>query len=74
MIFDVVRRKSSLDMDLAWSGFQLSVERIRNCFGFVLLRSMIGLKLKLAPPTQPITFAIWSHAFSRAWRQLRVFA
>ena len=50
----------------------------RNCFGFALQRAVIGLK-NLAPPTQPIRcktepIVTWSHAFSRAWGRLRVFA
>ena len=50
----------------------------RKCFGFALLRPMIGLKnsrhLLNQSDAKPKPFATWSHAFSRAWRCLRVFA
>ena len=57
----------------------MSVEsNTRVCFGFALLRSLIGSQnsrhflnqsdAKLKP------IVIWSHAFSRAWRRLDVFA
>ena len=50
---------------------------IRNCIGFALLRSVIGLENSRHPLNQsdaklkPI--ATWSLAFSRAWDRLRVF-
>ena len=51
---------------------------IRNYFGFALLRSLIGLKnsrhLLNQSDAKPKPIATWSHAFSRAWRRLRVFA
>ena len=51
---------------------------IRHCFGFALLRSMIGLKnsrhLLNQSDANPKPIATWSHAFSRAWRRLRAFA
>ena len=51
---------------------------IRNCFGFALLRYMIGLKrscyLLNQSDTKQKPIATWSHAFSHAWRRLRVFA
>ena len=50
---------------------------IRDCIGFALLRSVIGLENSRHPLNQsdaklkPI--ATWSLAFSRAWDRLRVF-
>ena len=55
------------------SSFQLSVESISH---FILLCSVIGLKnschFLIQWETKPIVFS--PHAFSRAWRQLHVFA
>ena len=56
----------------------LYIRAVFNCFGFTLLRSMIGLKnsrhLLSQSDVKPKLIATWSHAFSRAWRRLRVFA
>ena len=60
------------------ASFQLSAKIIRNCFDFVLLRSMIGLKnsrhLLSQSDEKPKPIATWPHVFSRAWRRLSVFA
>ena len=51
---------------------------IRNCFGFTLQRSVIGLKnsrpLLNHSDAEPKPISTWSCSFSRAWRRLRVFA
>ena len=51
---------------------------IWNCFGFASLRSVIGLKYSHDRLNQsdakPKPILTWSHAFSRAWHQLCVFA
>ena len=57
----------------------LSVQsNLLNCFGFALLRSVIGQQNSLhffnqwESKLKPIL--TWSDAFSRAWRRLHVFA
>ena len=51
---------------------------IQDCFGFALLRSVIGLKnprhFLNQSDAKPKPIPTWSPAFSRAWRRLRLFA
>ena len=60
------------------AGFNWVSKVKRNCFGFASLRSVIGLKNSATYSTNQMQtqnqyIVTWSHAFSRAWRRLRVF-
>ena len=58
--------------------FNWVTKAIRNCFGFVSLRSTIGLKnprhFLNQSDAKPKTNTTWSHAFPRALRRWRVSA